>query len=88
MAVRGSRKAPGVLLRKNEPLIGLFIEEDAHEAVRYFSSEEAADQAVRDNATQQALDLAGAWKDLDWDSMAHELDRIRHESPASAPISL
>lgn len=33
-----------------------------------------------------ALSLAGAWSDLDWDEMYEALDRIRHESEPTPPI--
>jgi hypothetical protein len=67
-------------LTQNQPLIGIPFEENGQEVVRYFSEEAQADQAVSKDATQQALDLAGAWSDLDWDEMERALDRIRHES--------
>ena len=31
--------------------------------------------------------LAGAWSDLDWDEAEKELDRIRHESNPTPPIT-
>ena len=87
MANPRSSAAAGVLVQDGGPLIGIFVDEDGREAVRYFSSEEAADQAIPSGATEEALALAGAWRDLDWDTLARELDRIRHESPPSPPIS-
>ena len=35
---------------------------------------------------RSALDLIGAWRDIPWDEMEAELDRIRHESPPTPPI--
>lgn len=35
-----------------------------------------------------ALDLAGAWSDIPWESMERELDRIRHSNPPTPPIEL
>jgi hypothetical protein len=58
------------------------------EIVRYFSEETQADKAVLENATQTALDLAGAWSDLSWEDMEKELDRIRHESKPTPPLEL
>ena len=45
----------------------------------------AAD-AVADSV-QAALDLAGAWSDLDWERALEELDRIRHERKPTPPIT-
>ncbi len=36
----------------------------------------------------QALAAAGAWKDLDTDSLLERLDHIRHDSPPSPQVSL
>ena len=75
-------------LTPNQPLIGIPFEENGHEVVRYFSEEAQADKAVSDEVTQTALDLAGAWSDLDWEDMQQELDRIRHQSQPTPPIEL
>jgi hypothetical protein len=69
-------------------LIGLFLEVEGRPTVQYFTSFEAAERAVPATATQEALDLAGVWSDMDWDEMMRELDRIRHESTPSPPLSL
>ncbi len=71
-----------------QPLIGIPFEENGQEVIRYFSEEDIADQAVSDDATQKALNLAGAWRDLDADKMLQALDRIRHDSPPTPPIEL
>jgi len=75
-------------LTPNQPLIGIPFEENGHEVVRYFSEEAQADKAVSDDVTQTALDLAGAWSDLDWREMEQALDKIRHESKPTPPIDL
>ena len=77
-----------LVLHDNDPLIGIFFEEDGREVVRYFASEEEAERALSEESTSDALSLIGAWKDLDWDEMEKALDRIRHESPPSPPLSL
>ena len=77
-----------LVLFDNEPLIGVIFEEDGREVIRFFASEEEARLAVTSMSTCDALSLAGAWKDLDWDQMAGELHRIRHDSPPSPPLSL
>jgi hypothetical protein len=37
------------------PLIGIIVEENGQEVVRYFTEEKAADAAVSQSATQKAL---------------------------------
>ena len=71
-----------------QPLIGIPFSENGHEVIRYFIDEAAADAAIREQAIQQAVNLAGCWRDLDWDEMEAALDRIRHESPPTPPITL
>ncbi len=43
---------------------------------------------AKKKAIEDTLALAGSWSDLDWDDMIRELDRIRHESTPTPPISL
>ena len=70
------------------PLIGIIVEENGREVVRYFTEEEAADAAVSQSATQKALAVIGAWSDLDWEETVAALDRIRHGSKPTPPIKL
>jgi len=76
------------LVDGEQPLIGIPVEIDGKEAVCYFFSEAEADEALASPDGKDALSLAGAWSDLRWDDVAEALDRIRHESPPSKPISL
>ena len=71
-----------------QPLIGIPFAENGHEVIRYFIDEAAADAAIREQAIQQAVSLAGSWSDLYWDEMEAALERIRHESPPTPPITL
>ena len=77
-----------LLVHSDHPLIGVPLEEEGREIVRYFTEDEAAEVATLDHAAQDALSLAGAWSDLDWEEMATEIDRIRHESLPSPPLAL
>ncbi len=77
---------PSLVLDERQPLIAIPLEEAGREVVRYFPDEEAADAAASDQSIHQALALAGAWSDLDWDEMERELDRIGHENPPTPPI--
>jgi hypothetical protein len=80
--------APQLSSDFSQPLIGIPFLENGHKIIRYFNSEAAADAAVREQAIQQAVSLAGSWGDLDWDEMETALDRIRHESPPTPPITI
>jgi len=42
----------------------------------------------RKTSIQEALALAGAWKDLPSDEMEEKLDRIRHQSAPTPPFTL
>ena len=84
----GKQKAdgvPGVLARSDQPLIGLIVRHNGQEMVGYFAEEEALDAAATDSNVEEALSLAGAWRDLDWSEAEAELDRIRHESRPTPP---
>jgi hypothetical protein len=70
----------------DQPLIAVFERQNGHEVVRYFADEAEADAALSDDTVRDALSLAGAWSDLDWDEMSAALDRIRHESKPTPPI--
>jgi hypothetical protein len=69
-----------------QPLIGIMTEEQGHEVVRYFMTEQDADRVLAEDTTQAALALAGAWSDLGWDELEQALARIRHESPPTPPL--
>ena len=83
MAERSSDHS-GPLVSGRQPLIGLPVQGDGHQAVRYFTEEQDADRFVS-SGVDEALGLAGAWSDLDWGDMEEALDRIRHESEPTTP---
>jgi type I restriction enzyme, R subunit len=60
-------------LSGNQPLIGIPFEENGQEVIRYFSEETQADKAISADATQIALNLAGAWSDLSWKETERKL---------------
>ncbi len=72
----------------HQALIAVPMDEDGHAVTRYFLGEEAADHARLPSVTQEALQVVGAWRDVDWEQMAEALDRIRHESKPTPPIEL
>jgi len=74
-------------VRPDQPLIGILSEQDGREVVCYFAEETEADAAVAATAASAALALAGVWSDLDWEEAESELDRIRHQSEPTPPIT-
>jgi len=78
----------GFAARTDQPLIGVMVNENGRNLIRYFTEETAADEALSSEVTQAALNVIGAWSDLDWDAMEVDLDRIRHESTPTPPIEL
>lgn len=79
---------PSLILRADEPLIGVMSRINDEFVERIFSSEDDADAVVNDDAVRSALALAGAWSDLDWDDMLEALDHIRHSNPPSPPLTV
>ena len=45
-------------------------------------------QQTNRQAIEETLALAGSWKDLDFDDMIEQLDRIRHDSKPTPPLTL
>jgi hypothetical protein len=74
--------------QQNQPLIGVILREKGREVVHYFAEESQADAIISSRSIQKALSLAGKWSDLNWEEMERSLDRIRHESQPTPPISL
>src|SRR5574341_1363478 len=88
MAQPRARHRPSLIGALDQPLIGIILEENGREVVRYFADEDEADLAMSGGGVQEALALAGAWKDLDAEDALDELDRIRHAAPPTPPIDL
>ena len=69
----------------DQPLIAIPVEENGRE-VTYSVVDDAVADAVLPRSVEDALSLAGAWSDLDWDETVAALDLIRHESRPTPPI--
>lgn len=70
-----------------QPLVGIVAEEDGQQIVRYSAQDLPGDTAtVADGKLRAVLAVIGGWSDLDWDALAEDLDRLRHESPPTPPI--
>jgi PHD/YefM family antitoxin component YafN of YafNO toxin-antitoxin module len=50
--------------------------------------EPTSKQKKNQQAIEETLALAGSWKALDFDDMLEQLDRIRHESKPTPPLTL
>lgn len=75
--------------RRHEPLLAVMLEEDGQEVVRYFVGDVPTEvDPSADGVIEDALQLAGAWRDLDWPATAEALDRLRHATPPTPPIDL
>lgn len=72
-------KKPRILKRDSEPVAMLMPVGTAVKPEK---------KRAKKKAIEDTLALAGSWSDLDWDDMIRELDRIRHESTPTPPISL
>jgi hypothetical protein len=74
-------------VQAESPLIGVFVDNEGQETVTYFVSDEVADQPLQQEQTQDPIKLAGVWSDLDADAMLDGLDRLRHESNPTPPVT-
>jgi hypothetical protein len=83
-----SQDGGGFVVRRDQPLIGVLVADGDEESVRYFTDEAAAEAALPPASVQHALSLLGAWSDLDWERAEEELERIRHATPPTPPITL
>ncbi len=73
-------------VRRDQPLIGVFVRRVGEEMVCYVADEAELDESSSQSSIQRALALAGAWSDFDADEMLDALDRIRHESKPTPAI--
>ena len=88
MEQQHSDQSSSFTTHRDQPLIGLLLQEDNEEVVHYFVEEAEADAANSVGRIHDILKLAGAWSDLNWDDMEQGLYRIRHESRPTPPLSI
>ena len=86
MTERPPNRATSLVARRDQPLLAVPLEEDGTELVRYTIEEGTAEADTLPETVRDALSLAGAWSDLDWEETVDKLDRIRHESEPTPPI--
>jgi hypothetical protein len=83
MAAEESTDDGAASVDEAEPIRTLITFRDGCEVV----FDDTDDAFVNDETARNALSVFGAWSDLDWDEAAETLDRIRHESSPSPPLS-
>jgi len=88
MAEQQSGRTAGFIVQRNQPLIGIISHEEGQDIIHFFAEEAEADAAISPNVIQETLNLAGSWSDLNWEVVEEELNRIRHESSPTPPLSL
>jgi hypothetical protein len=88
MSQRERRQDASLTVSDDQPLIGVVLFQDGRETVHYYCREEDAQEEISPSATKDALALAGAWSDLNWEELEQGLDLIRHQSPPTPPISV
>jgi hypothetical protein len=79
---------PVFTIPSNQPLIGIPFEKNGQEVTSYFSEEALTKRALSSARMQKTLNLAGAWRDLNWEAMEKELNLIRHQSTPTPPFDL
>ena len=81
-----------LVVERDQPIIAIPLIVDGREVVRYAVADDAGETAHASTplpeSVREALSLAGAWSDHDWDETIDALDRIRHESPPTPPFKL
>jgi hypothetical protein len=82
-----NNKQRSLVVRPEQPLIGIFRENDGRELVEY-TVDDSVDATLASQVLQDALAVIGAWSDLDWEDTEQALDRIRHESVPTPPVEL
>ena len=64
------------------------LQENSHDIALLTPVDTERKQQTNRQAIEETLALAGSWKDLDFDDMIEQLDRIRHESKPTPPLEL
>ena len=74
------------MVERDQPVVATPLIEDGREVVRDAVETETTTPSPLPDSVLNALSLAGAWDDLDWNETVEALDRIRHESRPTPPI--
>ncbi len=74
----------GMVASSDQPVVALLDADGG--VVGYFAGELAANPPL--SSTRAALAVLGAWAEMDWNGLAADLSRIRHESRPTPPVDL
>jgi hypothetical protein len=81
-----------LVVEPDQPIVAIPLLENGREVIRYAVDDDADSTLPASTrlpeSIHDALSLAGAWSDRDWDETIDALDRIRHDSPPTPPIDL
>ncbi len=77
-----------LMVERGQPVVATPLIEDGREMVSYAVETGIAAPTDLTDSMRDALSLASAWSDLDWDEAVEALDRIRHESQPTPPVDL
>jgi len=75
-----------LVVERDQPVVAIPLTENGREVVQYTVETDTDTPATLPDSVRDALSLAGAWGDLDWDDTVEALDRIRHASRPTPPI--
>ena len=68
--------------------LAYLLRENSHDVALLTPVDTESKQQTNRQAIEETLALAGSWKDLDFDDMIEQLDRIRHKSKPTPPLAL
>jgi len=87
-----SDRPTSLVVQPDQPIVAIPLIENGREVVRYAvdddTGETVHESPSSSESIHEALSLAGAWSDWDWDETIDALDRIRHGNQPTPPIEL
>jgi hypothetical protein len=86
MVKQHTNQSRTLLVRSGEPVYVVPIDLDGVEYELYVAGDDAAEELRTPESLRDALNLAGAWSDMDGDAMLEALQRMRRESKPTPPI--
>ena len=67
-----------LVVEHGQPVVAIPLIENGREVIHFAVETETTVGTTLPESVQDALSLAGAWSDLDWEETIEALDRIRH----------
>jgi len=75
----------GFQVRRDQPLIGIPLQQDDEEVIQYFTDEDQVESATTPASVRRALAVLGSWNDIDSDDALAELDCRSRDAHCWAP---